>query len=192
MPRRLLTAEDLWTRVDVQAASVCWPYLGSLATNGYGQMYFDGRRHMAHRVAYELTKGRIPEGLAIDHLCRNRACCNPGHLEAVTPLENSRRAPAWKGNLTHCPQGHPYTGDNLYVRPTDGARICVTCRDRYSLRAKRRRRAAFVADGLTTRGTPRVRPQSARDGGPGCPGGASPALTVSDPVTAGPASASTA
>ena len=72
----------------------------------------------AHRVAYELVKGKIPAGLELDHLCRNRICCNPAHLEAVTGRENSLRGVSpWAKNAcaTHCPRGHPYDAENTYV-----------------------------------------------------------------------------
>lgn len=78
--------------------------------------------YLAHRVMYEHFTGPIPEGLEIDHLCRVRHCMNPGHMEAVTHLENLRR----RLPKTRCPADHPYEGNNLYVRP-DGARICRTC-----------------------------------------------------------------
>lgn len=69
----------------------CWPWRGSIETTGYGRAWWDGRNEMAHRVAYLLAKGPIPAGLEIDHLCRNRPCQNPAHLEAVTQRVNKRR-----------------------------------------------------------------------------------------------------
>lgn len=88
---------------------------------------------MAHRFAYELIRGKIPEGLDIDHLCRNRQCVNPEHMEPVTPRENTIRGdtiPAHNLKKTHCPKGHPLSGDNLVKSPSIiklGYRWCKTC-----------------------------------------------------------------
>lgn len=84
-----------------------------------------------HRYAYEEAYGPLPEGLHVDHLCRNKACMEPTHLEAVTPGENNARA---KAVITHCPHGHEYTEENTYRRPGSGHRDCKTCR-----RARNRR-----------------------------------------------------
>jgi hypothetical protein len=78
---------------------------------------------LAHRVSYELFKGPIPDGLQIDHLCRTTACVNPAHLEAVTQLENARRASA---EITHCKNGHEYTLETTY-RDRHGWRSCRVC-----------------------------------------------------------------
>lgn len=118
--------------------SGCWTYTGSLHANGYGQFWINRQNRVAHRVAYELLVGEVPAGADLDHLCRNRACCNPAHLEPVTRRENARRG--IKGVLTtHCPHGHEYVEENIYRNPKTGHRMCRTCnRDR----ARRRRAVA--------------------------------------------------
>ncbi len=85
----------------------------------------------AHRWAYEQARGAIPDGMHLDHLCRNTLCVNPDHLQAVTARENLRRGVGFAGTnarKTRCPAGHPYSGDNVYIRPASGSRVCVTCR----------------------------------------------------------------
>ena len=102
----------------------CIPWLGSLFPNGYGRL--DGR--VAHRVIYEALIGPVPEGLQLDHLCRNRACVNVNHLEPVTQRENIRRGS--RPNQTHCKRGHEYTPENTYRRGSSGARQCRACQRR--------------------------------------------------------------
>jgi hypothetical protein len=127
MPRKLNTAETVWERLSIPHPAACWTFVGGLSSRGYGQFYFDGRLHTAHVVAWELTNGPVPDGMQLDHLCRNRACSNLAHLEPVTGKTNVERSPVHNGAKTHCPSGHPYAGDNLRIRSTDGARICRAC-----------------------------------------------------------------
>ena len=117
---------------NVQRNGECWEWTASTQTQGYGQTTYSGRRWLAHRVAYELMVGPIPEGLTLDHLCRNRICVRPGHLEAVTNRENVLRGEgttAVNARKTQCDHGHPYTPENTYTRQ-DGTRECRTCRRR--------------------------------------------------------------
>lgn len=124
--------------------SGCWIWMGAATRQGYGRLSAQGIPTPAHRVSYELHKGKIPQGLHIDHLCRNTSCVNPDHLEAVTNKENGRRGivaevhRARQAAKTHCKHGHPLSGDNLYIAPSSGQRVCRACKaDR-----KKARRAA--------------------------------------------------
>lgn len=95
----------------IDKTDTCWIWKGNKDPNSYGIIWINGTRKRVHRVTYELVKGKIPEGLEIDHLCCNPSCVNPDHLEAVTHKENMRR---WRGNEPgHCIRGHPLSGDNL-------------------------------------------------------------------------------
>lgn len=110
----------------------CWNWQGGVHASGYAgfKKNKDHKQQYAHRVSYELFRGPIPDGLTIDHLCRNRGCVNPEHLEAVPIGVNVRRGHnpcARNARKTHCLRGHPLSGDNLIVtRP--GHRGCRTCK----------------------------------------------------------------
>lgn len=106
-------------------------------------MSIKNRSHSVHRTSYEVFRGPIPVGLVIDHLCRNRLCCNPDHLEAVTFRENIRRGEsvmAQKARATHCLKGHPLSGDNVYILPKNNTRRCRKCNREFN-RKRRARRA---------------------------------------------------
>jgi hypothetical protein len=115
----------------------CWTWPGRLDKNGYAAANVgnNGRvtRVRVHRFAYELLTGPIPDGKQIDHLCRNKACFNPAHLDVVTPRENVMRsdnACARNARKTHCQRGHPYTPDNTYIvtlRTGSRERLCKAC-----------------------------------------------------------------
>ncbi len=139
------------TRVD---ANGCWIWQGKPGSNGYVSvtttLASGARWHTsAHRAAYYFLVGPIPEGLVIDHLCRNPVCVNPDHLEPVTQRENALRSPISMATLnsakTHCPKGHPYDEQNTvwYVNPggrKTRTRACRTCQRESFRRASQRRR----------------------------------------------------
>lgn len=112
----------------------CWEW-GAPVKHNYGRFRINGRVTLAHRFAYETFKGPIPDGLFLDHLCMNKHCCNPDHLEIVTQAENTRRYFALK---THCVNGHPFSGDNLRMR--GNKRYCRMCGRENSRRSNWRRR----------------------------------------------------
>lgn len=107
----------------------CWTVPQKLTAQGYVRVKVKGKLVYLHRLTYETFIGKIPDGLVIDHLCKERSCCNFNHLEVVTLAENTRKGDAWLFNKskTHCPQNHQYSEDNTYYRK-DGKRHCKTCR----------------------------------------------------------------
>jgi hypothetical protein len=131
--------ERFWAKVE--KTDSCWLWTGS-TRSAYGTFWNGQRAANAHRVAYELLVGPIPEGLELDHLCRVPTCVNPAHLEPVTHAENVRRGNGWGGRhsrKTHCYQGHPFSGTNLII-DARGYRVCRTCRDRNNREGYERRK----------------------------------------------------
>lgn len=133
-----------WSRVDMSAGLFgCWEWTGGKSDTGYGAFELDGAVN-AHRFAYISRVGPIPAGLELDHLCRNRACVNPAHLEAVPHRVNVTRGD-WRAGVDasaaknrakpHCPRGHPYDAANTIQRRS-GWRDCREC-------DKARKRAAY-------------------------------------------------
>lgn len=118
-----------WSKVDV---GDCWEWLGGRGNHGHGYLRIARATTMAHRYAWELLVGPIPDGLELDHLCRNPPCVNPDHLEPVTHRENLLRGAGVASQhaaRTHCPQGHPYTLENTYDWSNGNRqrRQCKTC-----------------------------------------------------------------
>lgn len=124
----------------------CWDWPHSRRDkNGYA-VY---KQQRAHRVFYEMIVGTIPEGLVLDHLCRNEGCVNPQHVEPVTHRENILRGEgeaAKNAVKTHCKYGHALEGRNLYIQPSTGKRGCKTCNrlKQQKYRAKKRKREIKV------------------------------------------------
>lgn len=144
--------ERFWSKTRIEDAgykTACLMWTAYVHPSGYGRLHWQGTLRYAHRVAYEVLVGPIPEGLVLDHLCRNRACVNVTHLEVVTNRVNILRGETlMAANVakTHCPQGHEYTPENTVQR--DGGRHCAICvQDEQEKRNSRRRtdRAAEIA-----------------------------------------------
>jgi len=150
--------DRFWEKVD--KSGDCWLWTGARRKDGYaviGEGGHGGQNLLVHRVGWESEYGPVPEGLQIDHRCHNddlacpggftcphRACVRPSHLEAVTQQVNLARgrgveaAAVLRRAKTHCPQDHPYSGDNLYVTPA-GKRTCRECQRQSAKRAYRQR-----------------------------------------------------
>lgn len=122
----------------------CWLWMGNRDLAGYGRFY-DGKKQVkAYRLIYELFIDKIPQGLSIDHLCRNKFCVNPGHLEPVTKLENLRRSPLWTGNKTHCSRGHIFNNENTYIHASSKQRVCRPCQAARMRERRQVRRLNYV------------------------------------------------
>jgi hypothetical protein len=134
----------------IQKTEDCWFWTASQTKAGYGQFSINNYPYLAHRVAYELYKGSIPEGKVIDHLCRTPSCVNPEHIEAVSQRVNTYRgispdAGMMKKNF--CPHGHEYTPENTYIGTTQygTARKCRACRRNQMRKHKAKKRSISLS-----------------------------------------------
>lgn len=147
-PRPL--TERMREKIRICAETGCHEWTAGRSSQGYGVIHHTGRQHRAHRVAWEINRGPIPSGKHIDHLCRNRGCVNPDHLEPVMPRENILRSPiappALNAAKLFCQAGHELVDDNLDSHALkSGRRSCVICcraRWRAYYHRKRTREAA--------------------------------------------------
>lgn len=125
-----------WAKAE-QRGDGCWQWIGAIGGRGYGRIKWRGEAVPSYRLAYEALVGAVPEGLQLDHLCRNRACVNPAHLEPVTGAVNTLRGASFaavNARKTHCKRGHEFTADNTYL--WGHSRICRACRSGVGARRK--------------------------------------------------------
>jgi hypothetical protein len=150
-----ITLERFWSKVAKADSASCWEWQGSQRGQGYGVFHTKQTGSIgAHRVAYMAVKGEVPENYQLDHLCRNRACCNPDHLEPVTSKVNTLRGvgpTAVNSAKTHCIRGHRLDAPHVRIkRKADGVeRVCRLCHNA-NVRASRQRKAALASPGDRT------------------------------------------
>lgn len=141
-PDRLALSHKFWANVSIREPSVCWFWKGATNGLGYGRFWIGRIGCGAHRLAYALTRGKIPNGLTLDHLCRKRLCVNPQHLQPTPNRTNILRGQGITAEAAAkklCPQSHAYDAID-----SNGARICQRCRAQANARHKARRKLNLV------------------------------------------------
>lgn len=129
-----------FAKVAVESDSACWRWMGSVTATGYGRFSYQSRATWAHRASWQMFRGFIPEGMEIDHTCRNRRCVNPKHLEPVSHRENVRRA----ADRPTCQRGHLWTSEST-ITDRKGHRRCRICANEYQRLFRQERRRPRVA-----------------------------------------------
>lgn len=148
--------QRFWEKVEarflskIKKTETCWLWCSHIADNGYAHFSIAGHPYLAHRVAYELWVGPIPEGAVLDHVksrgCRHRHCVNPAHLEPVTQVENIRRGDGNPAKV-RCPRGHLFAAENNRPDATRlGRRSCLKCFRELDAASHRRQRARRKAE----------------------------------------------
>ena len=140
-PKGIHPIHRVLQRVVPRTSTGCWEWQGK-TTKGYGLVYLErGKYGSAHRVTYGWFRGPILAGLECDHLCRNKRCVNPWHIEAVTHTINLHRGPQWEHRRRGiCSRGHAMTPDNSYTDPR-GYAVCRTCKNASTVASNKRRAA---------------------------------------------------
>jgi len=124
----------------------CWNWIGFIHPRGYGTCWNGARMAQAHRVVYEYIRGLIPPNITLDHLCRNRRCVNPDHLEPVTNKENILRGvglAAQNARKTHCKRGHLFDEQNTFLY-RGKVRVCRACHNLYTNKRYHEKRAFVI------------------------------------------------
>lgn len=138
-----------WSKVKVLKKRQCWEWLSCTSPNGYGKFSIGNYPHSAHVFAFKFFNGAIPEGMVVDHICRNRLCVNPTHLRTVSPkvnvLENSQSIPAKHIVKTHCPVGHEYNFENTRLSKNKSGSVSRHCRVCQKIRNDLRKKTAREA-----------------------------------------------
>jgi hypothetical protein len=146
-------AERLWPRFELKPDTGCWMWQGADNGKGYGQIWMNGRMRRVHRIAYLLTFGPLPADKQIDHLCRERACLNPEHMQVVSNRENVARGNgpgALAARTNRCKNGHEFTPENTYhythsqSKGGGPGRRCNTCHAATNRAYKQRQKAALA------------------------------------------------
>jgi len=146
--RKVTAVERFVDKIDF--GDECWTWTAALQTEGYGVFIHRHVQCYAHRISYEWANGKIDKELTIDHLCRNRRCVNPSHLEEVSIKENTLRGTgitAVNARKTHCTKGHELTEDNTYTKDNskgEPRRRCRKCENDKSREAQRKRRREYL------------------------------------------------